>query len=243
MNRPCLRRVSDAISTLSKTGYVIAVVLSLASCDDTSPGDSQQFLDRGLTLDSTYSDGSLSDATPQHDAGVPASPKLRVTEFMAKNEGAWVDEVGETDDWIEIENISDDFVNYSHYDIGDEGTRVQLPNILAEPGEIRILWADDELDQGSFHLPFKLSASGDRITLWHRGHRVQDVEYSQLTPNEAMYLGESGEWHRCRWASPMNENPAECGPNREMSRADNDIFEPYVWPNPWPQPPTSHSTN
>ena len=30
--------------------------------------------------------------------------RFGITEFMAKNEGAWVDEAGETDDWIEIHN-------------------------------------------------------------------------------------------------------------------------------------------
>src|SRR5688572_29141291 len=44
-------------------------------------------------------------AGPNPDTSVtPPSLALRLNEVMTENDGAWIDEAGETDDWVEVVN-------------------------------------------------------------------------------------------------------------------------------------------
>src|SRR3954463_6245144 len=83
---------------------------------------------------------------------------LRINEVMTGNDGAWVDERGETDDFIELVNTGDRTILLSDYALGDEPDKATpLPEVELEAGATRLLWADSDPEQGALHLPFKLS--------------------------------------------------------------------------------------
>jgi hypothetical protein len=94
-----------------------------------------------------------------------------INEIVASN-SIIRDEYGETDDYIELYNAGDSAVDISGWYISDkkgQPTLWQIPEnaaaIVPEKGFL-LLWADGQPFQGSLHLNFKLSASGEFVGLY-----------------------------------------------------------------------------
>ena len=84
------------------------------------------------------------------DARSPARTEdvgLRINEVLAANDGAAVDELGESDDFIELLNVSDAPIALGALWIADSDHQVRLPARTLAPGEHLLLWADDAPDQ------------------------------------------------------------------------------------------------
>lgn len=82
------------------------------------------------------------------------------------------DGAGEAEDWIELYNKGTSAVNLAGLYITDNlmnKTKYTLPagdNMVIQPGAYKILWADEDVHQGSDHLPFKLSSNGEAVGLY-----------------------------------------------------------------------------
>jgi hypothetical protein len=103
---------------------------------------------------------------------------LVINEFCASNETLIEDENGQFEDWIELYNNSDASINLSSYHLSDEVgnlTQWQFPNESIGPNEYRIVWADNDEEDGSLHTNFKLSGSGDAIYLSQNGTIIDQV--------------------------------------------------------------------
>ncbi len=103
-----------------------------------------------------------------------ASAQLFINEWMASNDNTIADNFGEFDDWIEIYNAGVSDVDLANYYITDdplEPTKWQIPTgnsaVTTVPaGGFLLLWADKDTDQGENHIDFKLSSSGEQISLF-----------------------------------------------------------------------------
>jgi len=99
--------------------------------------------------------------------GAAANPVFN--EVMTGNSGVVLDQAGEDDDWIEIFNPGPNAVNLSGYYVSDDPgspTKHQISgNLNVAAGGFALLWADEDPDQGVNHLGFKLSKSGESLTL------------------------------------------------------------------------------
>ncbi len=170
--------------------------------------------------------------------GAECPGPVRINELMADNEGAWVDELGESDDWLELINTSEVTVDLGKYALGDTpGSRHQLPSIALEPGEIALLWADDDPEQGANHLPFKLSSRGETVYLYApSGHLADMAAYPTLGPNQSYARSPDGRGtlSACAWPSPLRDNGDSCGPPPPPDMPAEVVFAPYRWPDPWP---------
>jgi parallel beta-helix repeat protein len=99
---------------------------------------------------------------------------LFVNEVMAKNDSAMQDENGDYDDWIELYNGSQSFINIGGLLITDDESKNQWFRIRENapdrttipPGGLLLLWADEEPEQGPLHLNFRLAAEGEKISLF-----------------------------------------------------------------------------
>lgn len=164
---------------------------------------------------------------------------LRINEVMTGNDGAWVDEQGETDDFVELLNTSDEPVLLSDYAIGDKpGKATRLPQLQLQPHRTVLLWADDERDQGLFHLPFKLSNDGTPVLLWsHECELVDKVEVPELPRSEsfARLPDGDGEFAVCRYATPERKNGETCEPPAPPNLSDDVKFAPYTWSESFPE--------
>ena len=171
--------------------------------------------------------------------GVCPDP-LRINELMANNEGAWIDELGETDDWLELVNTGRAPLSLAGYRLGDrEDSLHPLPDVTLAPGERLVVWADGRPEQGALHLPFRLSSLGETVYLVSPTHRLADRVVAGLAlPNESLArLGDGdGPFQACGWATPARANGSVCGPPPPPELPATVEFQPYVWPAPWPTP-------
>jgi hypothetical protein len=122
-----------------------------------------------LNWRASYNEGG----SPGMPNTLPLVSGLFINEIQAANSSTIEDEYGDFNDWIEIYNgsdrnidlgglyISDDPVNLTKYKIAES-----KPNLTSlKPAAFLVFWADDEIQQGELHLPFRLSASGEQLFL------------------------------------------------------------------------------
>lgn len=96
-------------------------------------------------------------------------PVVVINEFMASNTATVADQDGDFDDWIELYNLSDNLVDLSGYYLSDKEDNITKWTIPAgtEIGayDYLIIWADENGSQEGLHANFKLSKSGESISL------------------------------------------------------------------------------
>jgi len=101
------------------------------------------------------------------DTGPPAT--LLLNELCASNSTLIADEFGEFDDWVEIVNACGTTRStaglYLSDDLEDDPLRWALPARSLAPGEVLLLWLDDDPEQGELHAPFKLAREGEELAL------------------------------------------------------------------------------
>jgi Pyruvate phosphate dikinase, AMP/ATP-binding domain/Lamin Tail Domain len=163
--------------------------------------------------------------------------QVRFNEVVAQNEGVYIDEQGELDDWFELANASDTSVNLSQFTISDGGSeRIPLPNISLPPGAVMVFWADDSPEQGNTHLPFKISSSGEALTLYDAQQKIVDqVNVPALAVNQAYsrFPSATGQFSVCRYTTPRKSNGPQCQTTAAPVVSDNIQFQPFAtsqWP-------------
>ena len=126
------------------------------------------------STDVVYSDVANSDITLEASFNQTAViNNIVINEFSASN-SIEEDEFNEADDWIELYNtgatsvdlaglyMTDDLANKTKFKfVDDAGSETVIG-----PGEYKVLWADEQMNQGPLHLNFKLSADGESIGLY-----------------------------------------------------------------------------
>ncbi|MBI3180208.1 MAG: lamin tail domain-containing protein, partial [Deltaproteobacteria bacterium] len=152
---------------------------------------------------------------------------------------AWVDEQGETDDWLEIVNLGNAEVTMTGFTLTDSSGSHPLPAVILSPGGRVLLWADDDPAQGVLHLPFKLSAAGETLILRDaQGATLDHVSFPPLGVNETYARFPDGDdFALCRFATPKRDNGAQCGPPPPAELPQEITFAPYTWPVPFPELP------
>lgn len=97
--------------------------------------------------------------------------QLVINEFMASNSSTHHDEDGDFEDWIEIYNLSDAWVNLSGFGLSDDPDRPFrwiFPGVSVAPGQFLLVWASgkDRRDpSGSLHTNFSISSEGEELLL------------------------------------------------------------------------------
>jgi len=109
--------------------------------------------------------------TREHE--IDPNTAVFINEFMALNQGIYLDEYGEDDDWIELYNAGNSDVDLAGYyltdDLGDPA-KWRIPtgypeHTTIEAKDHKVFFADDDTLQGPLHLNFKLSSAGESIGL------------------------------------------------------------------------------
>ncbi len=105
-----------------------------------------------------------------------------INEFMASNTGSFVDEHGDSEDWIELYNYGAWPVDVGGLYLADRigtGSLWRIPGnvpatTIIQPGGFLVIWADDEIGEGPLHASFKLAAGGEQIGLYDSGQMLLD---------------------------------------------------------------------
>lgn len=95
---------------------------------------------------------------------------IRINELMADNETTAKDPADEFEDWIELYNPTESPVLLTGMYLTDSKTamtksKITAPNLVINPKQYLIFWADEDLQQTGNHADFKLSKSGEFVGL------------------------------------------------------------------------------
>ncbi len=115
---------------------------------------------------------------------------LIINEVMSKNETVFTDFEGDTPDWIEFYNESDEIINILNFGITDRTGEIKykLPDLSLEPGQYLIVFASgkDSVIVNEIHTNFKLSADGEELSLYDDiGSLIDFVDIPKLGPDES----------------------------------------------------------
>jgi hypothetical protein len=110
----------------------------------------------------------LQNALGSFGANTPA--RVVINEVLASNQEGATDEAGEHEDWAELVNRSAQPVDLSGYGLTDdleEPHKWAFPaGVVIAPGQRVLVWADEDLGQGSLHADFKISKGGEVLGLF-----------------------------------------------------------------------------
>ena len=113
----------------------------------------------------------------------PIVKNVAINEVLASNTKN-LDENKQTDDWIELYNLTTNAVNLSGFYLSDNPTNLkkwQFPaNTSIAANSFLIVWADEDIAQGKLHANFKLSKSGESIYLANPdGAIIDEVSFGE----------------------------------------------------------------
>ena len=142
----------------------------------------------------TYSDGAQpTDPCVPAQAWISRAPNnpFRLNEVMALNSTFATDEAGGYADWVEIVNTGDVPFNVAGLHLTNrrsEPQRFAFPPFTVDAGDHRVIWCDNDPEDGPLHTSFNVEASGDDLILsvWDEfGWRcVDQIEWdTQQLPN------------------------------------------------------------
>lgn len=120
--------------------------------------------------------------TSQLGTWVPVED-LILNELMAGNDTTIADSYGEYDDWLEITNTGTSAISLDGFYLTDDMAfpeKFAFPDILIQPGEHMIVWADKDSEQGSLHAEFKLDGDGEEIYLMQGSVIVDWISYPEI---------------------------------------------------------------
>jgi hypothetical protein len=111
--------------------------------------------------------------------GVPR--EIYINEYLAKNVCDMVDESQESDDWIEIYNPTSDTLDLGGLyftDSLDDRLKHRIPtgnpSTKIAPYAYKVLWADNQPEQGPLHLGFRLNSKHEQIGIYQLNYGYLD---------------------------------------------------------------------
>lgn len=164
----------------------------------------------------------------------PSSIPLQINEVMSLNNSSIADGEGEYNDWIELHNPGPTNVNMNNIFVTDEfgnWNKRALPSVIMQVGTFRLLWADDQPEQGVDHLNFRLSENGETIWLvrYEQGapRFVDGLAFPELNGNESF-----GRFTESSNQNVVFTNPTPLAPNGVVSVSETLASTLYIYPNP-----------
>ncbi len=124
----------------------------------------------------------------QHSCEALVSPigwhDVVINEFVASNseDSSIKDQNGESEDWIELYNNTDQRVDLKDFYLSDDPSNPfkwrLSPGAHVESDGYLIVWADEEPNEPGLHTNFKLAKDGEFILLTHKdGTTIDSIEY------------------------------------------------------------------
>lgn len=158
----------------------LSLVWLIACAQDGTKSDSGA-TDSGTTPIDTDSMTTDTDTDPMTtDTNTMPTPEAGVVinEFLAGNNAAWEDPAfpGDYPDVLELYNAGDTAVDLTGWTIADTSATMDLPaGTMLAAGAFLVIVANDDLVDGDLFAPFKLSGSGDTLTLTDGSGTVVDT--------------------------------------------------------------------
>ncbi|MCU0612755.1 MAG: CotH kinase family protein [Candidatus Eisenbacteria bacterium] len=141
-----------------------------------------------------------------------------LNELMADNQTTVADDQGDYDDWVEIANVGSGAVNLEGLaltdDVGDTTCHFVFPDLVLDPGQYVVVWADNEPEEGPLHAPFKLDDAGEEVYLLDAWVVSDQVAYPELGGDVSWgrWPDGTGAWRLVSLPTPGAENQNPVNP-------------------------------
>ena len=139
-----------------------------------------------------------------------------INEVLAKNRGGWLDEDGDSSDWIELYNPTNRRVALEGYSLTDDRAdlgRWKFPTTTLFPKARLLVWASgkDRREGKGLHTNFKLNGDGEALYLVDPSGKVVDslTFGSQRTNVSCGRTVSLADWHYFPIPSPGMPNPSK----------------------------------
>jgi len=145
----------------------------------------------------------------------PTPPDLYINEFMADNQSTISNEDGEYSDWIELFNAGDEPISTGNLYLSDNldnPTAHRMADLEIAPGGYLLIWADNALDLGDYHVSFRLEKDGEAIGLSmlddaNEPILLDGVEFDAMAEDTSWgRLPDGGDWQTLDNPTPGSEN-------------------------------------
>ncbi len=155
-------------------------------------------------------------ALPQGSSPLPQTSAptdaIVINEVMTSNKGMLIDDKGNSSDWIELFNQSDQPVDLSQFGLSDNEAKPDkwgFPNLSLAPGGYVVVFmtgdSKSDVSNGIIHCSFKLSSAGEKLLLSNVSGMVDSVDIPAL-PENVSYGRMDGQWQALAGISPGFEN-------------------------------------
>ncbi len=139
---------------------------------------------------------------------------VRINEFMASNGETLEDENGNSPDWIELYNSSDEDINLEGLCLSDGKKTLDkfvFPAVTIPAHGYLIIFCsgEDRVTETEIHTAFKLSADGERVVLSYQGVILDIVSFDMQTKDISMARDVDGRWEFTSHPTPGAENVIE----------------------------------
>jgi hypothetical protein len=147
----------------------------------------------GTFLSIVSSSCIVSDDPEDTDSSINTSDiadNVVINEIVAHNESGIMDEAGNTTDWLELYNPTQEAVDLNDWALYD-GNTADDPwtfgaDVQIAAGEFLIIFCDSDPEEGDLHTDFNLSRQGEVVTLEdHTALIVDSVEFPGLLPDRS----------------------------------------------------------
>lgn len=145
------------------------------------------------------------------------SAQLVINEICASNGSTIEDQYGETSDWIELFNTSENTITLDDYFLTDDPDQLEkwvFPNIQIPSDGRLLIFASSRDEFGAFHhTNFKLSASGESVILSQGGIILDRLDFSALETDQSIGRVSDGapEWVLFNTPTPNQSNNLSIG--------------------------------
>ncbi len=143
------------------------------------------------------------------DKPLQASGSVVISEVMTKNMRTQTDDYGEYPDWIELYNDGSEAIDLSGWMLmggRDSTTAFVFSDQVLPAHETLLIYASGRSHNKSgyvLHAPFKLSSSGDALSLINAaGQLVASLEIPALDTDASWVLASSGDYETCYAPTP-----------------------------------------
>ncbi len=138
-------------------------------------------------------------------------PSIRINEFMASNGDSLKDANGDSPDWIELYNTSDEDINLKGLCLSDGKKTLDkfvFPDWVLPAHGYLIVFASgiEQITENELHTGFKLSADGERVVLSFGGEILDIISFDAQEKDVSMSRFDSRTWRYTDTATPGAEN-------------------------------------
>lgn len=171
-------------------------------------------------------------------AGPAATNAIVVNELLALNTSTITDPAGEYDDWLELYNTADNPIPLAGKYLSDNPSNLTKWKFPPDAGSIpargyMIVWCDEDSGQAGIHTNFKLSGSGEFISLlgedgttvidsFSYGAQKSDTSYGRVQDGAVNFSFMS--------ATPGSSNSVTSVQENQLSPSE---FSLSAYPNPF----------